>query len=323
MKKGLVSVIVPIYNVEQYLPACVHSILGQTYTNLEIILVDDDSPDRCGKLCDDFAGKDARIRVIHQKNMGPGGARNTGIDAAQGEFLAFADPDDELCPDEIERLMDALVKNKADASVCGFRYISEDGRKQESVSLVSSPETISGRDLQFRYFDSYEASIYCMVVWNKLYRAELFDRMRYPVGKLHEDEDLTLRLLYPAKRIALTAYPGYLYRIKLKTSIMGEFSERRFELFDAYISRMRFYAAHGEEELWRKTLLHALHMFEQDLALARKSGMDASVPERYRRKIAAAAVEQRPWIRGRLKAELALSVRTPALYHRLWRLKNR
>ena len=323
MEKGLVSVIVPIYNVEQYLPACVRSICGQTYQQLEIILIDDGSPDDCGRLCDEFARKDERIRVIHQRNMGPGGARNTGIDTARGEFLAFADPDDELRSDEIERLMDALVKNRADAAVCGFQYISEDGEKQESVSIVSSPETISGRELQFRYFDSYGASIYCMVVWNKLYRAELFKGMRYPVGKLHEDEDLTLRLLYPAERIALTDYPGYLYRIKLKTSIMGEFSVRRFELFDAYISRMRFYAAHGEEELWKMTLMHALHMFEEDLALARKSGIEESVPERYRRKIAIAAREQSRWIRGRLKAELALSLRTPALYHGLWRLKNR
>ncbi len=323
MEKGLVSVIVPVYNVEQYLDACVRSILGQTYTNLEVILVDDESPDNCGKLCDDFAREDARVRVIHQKNMGISGARNTGIDAASGEFLTFADSDDELCPDEIERLMDALVKNAADAAACGFQYISEDGEKQESVSLVSSPETISGRDFQFRYFDSYEAAIYCMVAWNKLYRAGLFQGLRYPVGKLHEDEDLTLRLLYPAKRIALTGYPGYLYRIKLKTSIMGTFSERRFDLFDAYISRMRFYAAHGEEELWKMTLMHALHMFEEDLALARKSGIEESVPERYRRKIAIAAREQSRWIRGRLKAELALSLRTPALYHGLWRLKNR
>lgn len=211
----LVSVIVPVYNVERYLPACVESILGQTHRNIEVILVDDGSSDGCGSLCDRYAARDRRVRVIHQANKGLSAARNAGFDAAEGEFVSFVDSDDAVSPLFVETLLGGVVaeipKSGSSSSVdivqCGFcRERQELERPLGEVAY----ERLTGLQASERLqFDSTGG---CTVVWNKLYRRELFENLRFPEGKRHEDEFVTYRALWMAGGVSVTDACLYYYR---------------------------------------------------------------------------------------------------------------
>lgn len=177
----VISVIVPVYKVEKYLQSCVDSILAQTFTDFELILVDDGSPDRCGELCDALAKKDSRIRVIHQHNQGLSCARNTGIDVAEGSYICFVDSDDLVAPDYCRVLLELLNGTSYDFSFCGVHRF-EDGtvpapEDQEETTAINNAEY-----LQMQFARRTEFG-----VWNKLFRRELFQRVRFMPGKLHED----------------------------------------------------------------------------------------------------------------------------------------
>lgn len=327
-----VSVVVPVYNAEAYIGPCVRSIMAQTYKNMEIILVNDGSTDSSGDMCEDFAKTDPRITVIHKENGGLGSARNAGIDRSTGDFLAFADSDDFLNERMIEVLVDTVRETGADAALCGFQYYYGNNIYHEIINCAGEEEkVISGRDASFAYFDGSDAAQYYIVAWNKLYRRALFKELRYPEGRIHEDEDVTLRLLYQADRIALSPFTGYYYRVEKDDSIMGNFSERRFELFDAYITRMEFYAAHEEKTLWQKTLLRSLHMLEQyiqwkNLAESAQKYVPESADDPvgiYRRKLLQTAFSTEQWISGRLRFELKLFDTHPKLYQGMWETMNR
>ena len=131
----LISVIVPIYNVEQYLENCINSILNQTYRNLEVILVDDGSPDNCGKICDRYSDKDPRIKVIHKLNGGLSDARNKGIDTAEGEYLTFVDSDDTILPEMIDKLYQRIVIDQSDLAFCGYQQVNQKGDVLSEVYL--------------------------------------------------------------------------------------------------------------------------------------------------------------------------------------------
>lgn len=176
-----ISVIVPVYKVEKYIHECVDSIINQTFQNLEIILVDDGSPDRCGEICDDYAQKDNRVKVIHQENAGLSAARNSGIRAATGKFLCFVDSDDYISTDYCRTLYDLLVTTSYDYSVCGVKRF-DDGQVprrlgKESISTFTNFEYLGMQLNKQREFG----------VWNKLYRREIFDNIHFKTGKLHED----------------------------------------------------------------------------------------------------------------------------------------
>ena len=203
-----VSVIVPVYKVAAYLPRCVDSILAQTWRNLEIILVDDGSPDECGSICDVYAEKDPRIRVIHKENGGLSSARNAGLDTASGEYIGFVDSDDWIEPEMYARML-ALMEKYDAKMVCAGRY-DVDGRTGErSVGLCPErEECVSGETMAGRIFlwDHCDSS-----AWDKLYRRELFRQTRYPVGQVCEDMPVTYRLALSAERIALCDRPFYNY----------------------------------------------------------------------------------------------------------------
>ena len=210
----LISVIVPIYKVEEYLVKCVNSIINQTYANLEIILVDDGSPDRCGELCDDLCKTDHRIKVIHKKNGGLSSARNAGINIARGEYLGFVDSDDYIEPFMYEKLLYAILNNNCSLSVCSVNYVFEDGRVITKVSNEND-----------RVFDFYQAilemnqyRLFDMGAWSKLYAKELFDDLRFPEGKLSEDFYIMYKIFDRAQRISYVAAPCYNY-LQRKNSI--------------------------------------------------------------------------------------------------------
>ena len=180
----LISVIVPVYNVEDYLSKCVASILAQSYKNLQVILVDDGSTDRCPEICDDIAKRESRVQTIHKKNGGLSSARNAGIDAANGDFLAFVDSDDYIAPDMYEYLYRNMAETESDISICGKYVVYENGRlilkqDQSILCLVMDSEEAIRRMCSFRDYDTSSC--------DKLYKRELFSSIRFPLGKLCED----------------------------------------------------------------------------------------------------------------------------------------
>ena len=219
LEKPLVSVIVPIYMVEDYLPACIESIQRQTYDNLEIILVDDGSKDNCGNIADEYGSKDSRIRVIHKENGGLSDARNAGIDTAKGDYFFFVDSDDTIEPQIIEFLLRPVIEKKADLSVCAYRKVSGKETNKPERYDYSEPIIISSYEEKTKYFfDEY--SVRFTVAWNKLYPREYFNGIRYPKGKIHEDEFTTYKLLEKAEKIAYFDIPLYNYLVR-GGSIMG------------------------------------------------------------------------------------------------------
>ena len=236
--KPVVSVIVPIYKVEKYLQQCIDSICRQTYSQLEIILVDDGSPDCCGSICDRNAVKDSRIVVIHKKNGGLSSARNAGIDIAKGEYISFVDADDELHASFIEVLIGLCEKYSCDIAQCDFLTIAEDSLKlplnsQRAINLLDNRQALhelcSGRN-----------NVKYTVVWNKVYKKALFDNIRYPVGRIHEDEFTAHLVLWNARKIAVTNQYLYYY-LQRSTSITGKkFTNNHFDVLDAFKERLCF-----------------------------------------------------------------------------------
>lgn len=246
----LISIIVPIYKVEAYLKKCVESILNQTYKNLEIILVDDGSPDGCGKICDEYAQKDNRIKVIHKENGGLSSARNAGLEIATGEYISFIDSDDYVAENFIEKLYNLAVENNADISECNFLKFENDvvlKNENESVELYTS------YDMLKRMYNTHATRT--IVVWNKLYKKKIYDNLRFPVGKINEDEFITYKAFYNSNNlIATTNLSLYYYRYSPQ-SIMGrKFNAKRLDLLDALEERKQFYKEKNEKELFEMTV---------------------------------------------------------------------
>ncbi len=240
MKKllsNIISVIIPIYNVASYLDRCIESITSQTFDNLEIILVDDGSPDECPALCDAWAEKDRRIRVIHKKNGGLSDARNVGIEMAKGKYILFVDGDDYIAPNMCERLLAAVENSGSDIAMCSFYWDFSDHRKVQSMTLPDG--TVVPRSEILENWVR-QCGVEFVVAWNKLYRRELFfmpEHIRYPIGRLHEDEFVSYRLLYAAKKVVFVDEPLYYY-VQRSNSIMANYGERN--LYD-FIEAIRGY----------------------------------------------------------------------------------
>ena len=213
-RKPLISVIVPVYKVEQYLVKCVNSIIAQTYSNIEIILVDDGSPDKSGELCDSLAKLDHRIRVIHKSNGGLSSARNAGIDIAKGEYIGFVDSDDFIEPYMYEKLLNLINGEKTKLAVCAVNYVFEDGKKRHKP-LLGENYTF---DFKHAIIEMNTHRIFDMGAWSKLYHRSLFDNLRFPTGKLSEDYYIMFKILDRAQNISYLDVPCYNY-LQRKNSI--------------------------------------------------------------------------------------------------------
>ena len=222
----LISVIVPVYKVESYLKDCVKSICGQTYENLEIILVNDGSPDSCPELCDEWRKKDSRIKVVHKTNGGLSSARNAGLEVAKGEYIGFVDGDDTIEPDMYEVLYDAIKNGKRDISICGTKVITTATSLKKNVNvLVSSRVQMSSSELWDEIFGFLNNS-----ACNKLYKRELIEDVRFPEGLCH-GEDLLFNILYAGKceSGALVKDLKYNYYKRDNSITTGAFSVRNFD----------------------------------------------------------------------------------------------
>ncbi len=242
----LISIIIPIYNVEPYLCECVDSVLQQTYSTLEIILVNDGSPDRCGEICDAYAKKDHRIIVIHKENGGLSDARNAGIDASHGTYLAFIDSDDCIAPHYIEKLYNLCKEHDATVAQCNFsrfqNKIASTIQENVCISEYSNLEMLKNL-----YNDFYGQTV---VVWTKLYKRSLFDNIRFPLGRIHEDEATTYLILYHSTRTVITSEILYFYRMTENSITNSAFTEKKIDYIKAIKERLQFYKQHHMEEFY-------------------------------------------------------------------------
>lgn len=230
----LISVIVPVYRVEAYLDKCISSIAGQTYTNLEIILVDDGSPDRSGGICDAWAAKDSRIRVIRQANAGGGAARNAALDIANGEMIAFVDSDDYLAPDMFEHLHNLLAQG-ADIAECGHADVFDDNALFDHGD--GSVRTYTVREAMAEHIRD---RIFRQLIWNKLYRREVVGEIRFPVGKKIDDEFFTYRVLGNAKTLIRSEKVCYAYRQQESSVMHSMGAQKRLQAVEAKVQRHEY-----------------------------------------------------------------------------------
>lgn len=226
-----ISVIVPVYKVEAYLDKCISSLTGQTYTNLEIILVDDGSPDRSGAICDEWATKDSRIRVIHQENAGGGAARNAALDAARGELIAFVDSDDYLAHDMFAHLYDLLTQG-ADIAECGHVDVVDD-----NAAFGCASGDVHTYTVQEAMAEHIRDRIFRQLIWNKLYRREVIGDIRFPVGKKIDDEFFTYRVLGNAGTLIRSGKVCYAYRQQASSVMHSMDAQKRLQTVEAKVQR--------------------------------------------------------------------------------------
>lgn len=255
----LISVIVPVYNVEAYLHRCVQSIVKQTYRNLEILLVDDGSTDRSGQICDELEKTDARLRVIHQKNGGLSAARNRGIEEAHGAYIAFVDSDDSIDADMYRTMLVKLQEQNADMAVCGYsKRLEEENRIVESgVGLAES--VLQGNDM-FDLLFREDLSVWMPVAWNKLYRKEIWDNLRYPVGRYHEDEHVIHHLLNRCKTVVTMPDALYVYSIRSGSIMTSRTLKASRDWIDALLDRLDLYEKTGLDALAQKQRERCIRM---------------------------------------------------------------
>lgn len=260
-----ISVIVPVYKVEAYLHRCVDSILGQTVTDFELILVDDGSPDNCGAICEEYARKDSRIVVIHQANGGLSAARNAGIDWAfansDSQWLYFVDSDDFIHPESLERLLNAALEMNVDISIGGFSETSGQPPVVEKEDLI--PELWKTRD----FF--VENNVNAIVAWGKLYRKALFREIRYPTGKIHEDEYTTYKLLFACENIAAIPAPLYGYYVNQTGITKGSWSPKRLDVQGAFEERIAYFRKMKDKDMFDYTVRYYARVLARQFELAK------------------------------------------------------
>lgn len=239
MKQLLVSIIIPIYKVEAYLRRCLDSVVSQTYTNLEIILVDDESPDGCPQICDEYASKDNRIIVIHKENGGLSDARNAGLDICRGQYISFVDSDDWISNHYIEKLLTAVETVKADIAVASCKYISDNPLYSERTFPMDSGE-INYDDILREIFGRQNPSFVAACI--KLFNRNLISQFRFSKGKIHEDEYLNYQWFYKAKKTVYEPNSVYYYFLHAD-SITGK--QSKYEKIEILNQQYSFFNQKG------------------------------------------------------------------------------
>lgn len=221
-----VSIIVPVFNVENYLKKCIDSLLIQTYNNIEIILIDDGSTDKSGQICDMYASQDSRIKVYHKENSGQSDARNMGLEYAEGDWITFVDSDDYVTMDYVEYLLQLAKDYHSDMSIASFTYITPRksiNRSTGEIIAMDSEETIKRMLLD----DGFD-----MGVWAKMFRRDLFNKYRFPSGKIFEDSLITYQVTTEAKKIVFGSKSIYFYVNREDSTVNRQFTEKKLDLLE-------------------------------------------------------------------------------------------
>lgn len=268
MNDKMVTIIIPVYNVESELDRCMQSVIKQTYDNIEIILVDDGSPDKCPQMCDEYAKKDYRIKVIHKKNGGLSDARNAGLDTASGDYIAFIDSDDWVSDDFIEVLVANIERTNSDISICNFNLVNELGKTCEHPTFSSQIKVLNNSDSLRELFSHYK---YDCMVCTKLFRKKLFENVRFPKGKLFEDVAVSLPLFAHSRRCVISNKANYFYSQRNESIVNSSFSENKMDLLLYSKKMIKFSHEHGHkydieaESFYLKCLLRLLMQAYQNV----------------------------------------------------------
>jgi glycosyltransferase involved in cell wall biosynthesis len=249
MKDPLISIVVPIYNVEKYLPKCIESILNQTYTNFELILVNDGSPDNSRQICEEYARRDDRIRVINKENGGLSSARNTGIHKAAGEYLGFIDSDDYIDESMYQELYNNAIRYSADVVICDFIKVQEDQVPKMDNSEYIAESFSNIQALKQLYDPVIENRVKWVIACNKLYKKCLFYDLKFEEGRIYEDEFIAHKILYKSNKITFIPNKLYYY-VQRPTSIVGSpFSVKKFDRVYALKERVDFLRKIDQKDL--------------------------------------------------------------------------
>lgn len=266
----MVSIIVPVYNLESYLPRCVESLLGQTCPDVEVILVDDGSTDGSAALCDAYAGKDSRVRVFHKENGGQSSARNVGLDAARGAWLLFVDGDDYLADDAVEQLLKAADSLPQTPDIVHFHYTEvADGTyiPEQKPGKWETEDTVLGHFERMYAYGGMGAS-----PCTKLYRRTLFDGLRFREGTIYEDEDLMTELWQRTGPVLHTDLVLYMYVMRQGSTVHGDFQPKTMQVFPVLERRVAALESLGFDALVLQTKARMFQTAAWQYCLARRSG---------------------------------------------------
>lgn len=271
-----ISILIPVYKVEHYIHRCIDSILGQTYPHFDLILVDDGSPDNCGAICDEYARKDSRIHVIHQENGGLSAARNAGIDwvfsNSDSQWLTFVDSDDWVHPEFLERLLYAASETGTDISVCGF--VETTGETPAVQLNTRKPELWTPERLYT------ERNVNAIIAWGKLYKRQLFSHIRFPNGKIHEDELTTYKLLFPQEKVAVLSAPMYFYFQNAEGISKSRWNPKRMDAVQGLWEQAQYFQGNGFNE----ALDFAAASYVELICRQKKAVRDSELTAREKRK---------------------------------------
>lgn len=247
-EEELISVIIPIYKVEKYLDRCLNSVVKQTYKNIQIILVNDGSPDNSEEICLKYSKKDKRIKYVKQENAGLSAARNRGVKESNGEYYIFIDSDDYVNIHFVEELYNTLKSNDADIAVCDYKYVYD---TEDDVNIkVLEKRYVSVFENNNKFYKLYgNNSIQATVAWNKIYKKYIFEKIEYPVGKLHEDEAIICKVFDLAKKVAYTDCEYYYY-FQRSDSIMGSYNFRRCDILYGLNEKLMFFKKNKMKRLY-------------------------------------------------------------------------
>lgn len=286
-----ISVIVPVYNVEPYLRRCVDSILGQTFRDFELILVDDGSPDGCPAICDEYAAQDDRVQVIHQKNGGLSAARNAGIDwvfaHSDSQWIAFIDSDDCVHSNYFEVLYNNAQTYAVDISICGEVPFYENESVPQKV-FFEGQKLHTAQNACKLIYNGLAGHASFVSACGKLYKKKLFEDIRYPYGRLHEDQFTTYRLLYKVKQIVEDGRCLYGYYINVKGITHGKFNLKRYDDVEACNEAISFFMQHGERRVAEEAEHRRDILLAKYAMMARKSGLSTQLPKQYQMSVCSA-----------------------------------
>lgn len=265
MNNETISVIVPIYKVEKYIIKCIESIINQDYRNLEIILVDDGSPDKCGEICDDYAKKDKRIKVIHKENGGLSDARNVGIELATSNYIGFVDSDDYIERDMYKVLYENLKRYEADISICRYREVNEDSKYQPNDIMENNVEIFDQTEKKIRQLLLGEKiTDHAM---NKLYKKELFNNIKFRKSYKFEDIDIMYKLFEKSNKVVLTNYIGYNYLQRTGSIVNTMDDKSTLDLLEVVRDRYNYIASKKMlENLNKARRIHYIYRYHVVLA---------------------------------------------------------
>lgn len=252
---ALISIIVPVYKVEQYLPKCIDSLLVQTYDHFEVLLIDDGSPDNCPEICDRYAAQDARVRVFHKQNGGQSSARNLGLDHSRGEYIAFVDSDDYVSPFYLERLYQRITADKTDFAVCGYQEVEQS--VHDHPKTITRDDGVVGQENAW-YWETEGFYMLAVALWNKLFKAELWKELRLVDGKYAEDSFAFTYYMKHAKTVSIISEPLYFY-VQRGDSNVHDYSVKNLDSVEARLERAAYHLASGRDELARTLIMQISH----------------------------------------------------------------